>query len=374
MVWDCGLLFGITAAFLIHLFFIFRMGRVGRIQRTKHNSPSHITGVSVIVCAQNAADQLNTLIPELLDQNHKKYEVIVVNDHSNDHSLEVLSRIKSSDDRLRVIDFKGVDNKIPGKKQALKLGIEASKFDLLLLTDADCRPASKDWVQLMTAPLTKRKLLVLGYGGLDKKPGVLNALIRYETAMTASLYLGQAMAHFPYMGVGRNLAYHKSLLERYTQSEEHARFPSGDDDLLVNHCATAQNTSWMIEPDSFTWSLPKTTWTEWIRQKRRHINAAHHYRRQTQFTLGLYAGSILVFYTLGLLGIFLNSSNSIHFKIIMGLFMLRAVIVIWQLKPGFKRLKTSDLILWTPLLEPILICAQMVIFVWNRFSKPSHWN
>lgn len=86
------------------------MGRVGRIQRTKHNSPSHITGVSVIVCAQNAADQLNTLIPELLDQNHKNYEVIVVNDHSNDHSLEVLNRIKSSDDRLRVIDFKGVDN------------------------------------------------------------------------------------------------------------------------------------------------------------------------------------------------------------------------------------------------------------------------
>jgi hypothetical protein len=147
----------------------------------------------------------------------------------------------------------------------------------------------------MTAPLKGPKTVVLGYGGYQKKPGLLNALIRFETTLTAGLYLGQAMAGQPYMGVGRNLAYRKDFFLAQNGFKSHEHLASGDDDLLINHGANATNTSVVLDPHSFTWSEPKDSWRSLFRQKRRHLTTAHFYRNATKLFLGLYSGSIIFF-------------------------------------------------------------------------------
>src|SRR5690606_8268381 len=114
---------------------------------------------------------------------------------------------------LRTVTIKYTPDHVTGKKYALTLGIKVAKYDIILLTDADCIPASPHWVQRMSGPLRrdKYKMLVLGYSAYNRQPGLLNRLIQYETLLTAIQYVSFALWGAPFMGVGRNLAYRKTF-------------------------------------------------------------------------------------------------------------------------------------------------------------------
>lgn len=381
MIWSWGLLFCTLGVSLIHAFFIRRMRRTTISDKWTelHDQASRDTdlsvpGVSVIVCAKNEAARLDNLISEILQQNYADFELLIVDDHSKDHTQEILTYWTNEDSRVRNLIFNGPKASQQGKKAALSYGIQRARYDLLLLTDADCVPSSRDWISGMTAALDEHKSIVLGFGGYLKKPCVLNALIRYETTLTAGLYLGQAMAGQPYMGVGRNLAYRKAFFYAQNGFKSHEHIPSGDDDLLINQGATAKNTSVMLDSKTFTWSLPKESWRDLFRQKRRHQSTAHFYRWQTKLILGLYSGSILLFYSCLATASLLLPWNTVIFAALVGLFIMRSVYLISQLSPVFRKFQAADLRFWIPLLEPLLICLQLFIFVWNRLSKPTHWN
>src|SRR5690606_19303744 len=129
----------------------------------------------------------------------------------------------------------------------------------------DCIPASEFWMQRMIAPFSKGAEIVLGYGPYYKAKGFLNKIIRFETFHTALQYLSYALAGLPYMGTGRNLAYKKELFLKNKGFSAHNHLPGGDDDLFINATATGKNTSIVIEKDSFTFSEPKKTWSEWVK-------------------------------------------------------------------------------------------------------------
>jgi biofilm PGA synthesis N-glycosyltransferase PgaC len=168
-------------------------------------------GVSVIVCARNEESNLKRFLPLILEQDHPQFEVVVVNDSSTDQSEDVLNQFSALYTKLRHTSIPASDKHMRGKKLAVTLGLKAARFDRVLLTDADCYPLSKQWLKGMSAHLTGEKRIVLGYGGYEPRRGLLNKLIRYETVFTAMQYLSFAIKGKPYMGVGRNLAYDKSL-------------------------------------------------------------------------------------------------------------------------------------------------------------------
>ena len=102
--------------------------------------------VSVIVSAHDEEQNLRDLIPLLLGQNHPDFEVIIVDDRSNDGTFDFLLQETSKDHRLRMVHVNRTPPLFNAKKYALTLGIKAAKYEWLLLTDADCRPESKNWV------------------------------------------------------------------------------------------------------------------------------------------------------------------------------------------------------------------------------------
>ena len=89
-----------------------------------------------------------------------------------------------------------------------------AKFEIMLLTDADCLPATENWISSMQSCYSDNTEIVLGYSPYLKKPGLLNKVIRWETYHTAMQYLSYALAGIPYMGVGRNLSYKKTLFNQ----------------------------------------------------------------------------------------------------------------------------------------------------------------
>ncbi|MGK0379018.1 glycosyltransferase [Patiriisocius sp. Uisw_017] len=361
------LIYFLSSTALICIFYYILFGKCVFGKNKKSNSKLH--PISIIVCAKNEAENLTKNIPKLLSQAYPDFELILINDASIDNSLEVMEHFQEKDSRIVIVNVKNNEAFWGSKKYALTLGIKKATHKRLLFTDADCKPSSNLWIQKMTAQLSSEKQLILGYGGYEKKSGILNALIRFETVLTATQYFSYAKAGIPYMGVGRNISYSSELFYEQRGFTAHMDIKSGDDDLFVNAAATKANTAICIDPEAFTLSKPKTSWSAWISQKRRHIGTAHNYKSIHQFLLGLFFCSNLVFWALAIIGFFTPfwqlTALIVGIKItIQNLVLGKAAIL----------LKEKNLLFWLPFLELLLIVFQIVIFISNRMNKPTAWK
>ena len=173
-------------------------------------------------------------LPSVLEQEYPDYEVIVVNDCSEDNSYDVLGILLEKYPNLKISTINKDPKFTHNKKFAQFIGIKAAKNELLLFTDADCKPVSNRWLEYMTSHFDEKTNFVLGYGGFFSKGGLLNKYIRYDCMFIAMQYLGMALRGVPYMGVGRNLAYRRSVFFRNKGFGSHNHIVSGDDDLMVN--------------------------------------------------------------------------------------------------------------------------------------------
>ena len=245
--------------------------------------------VSVIVCAHDEEQNLRELIPMLLQQQHPAFEVIVVNDRSNDGTYDFLLEETKKEERLRMVHASSVPDHVNGKKYGITLGIKAAKHDWIVLTDADCRPNSDQWLHSMSARCTADKEIVLGYSAYQKEKGFLNLFIRFETLFTAIQYVAYAILGNPYMGVGRNLAYRKSLFLNNKGFNGFLGVTGGDDDLFVNQHANAKNTAVCLGEESIVYSFPKKTVRQYFNQKVRHLSVGKKYRFKHQFLLGTFS-------------------------------------------------------------------------------------
>lgn len=352
---------------------IFFYGYVFSKVKKKDHKPtsSHKPHISVIVCAKNEAKNLSDFLPSILEQEYPNFELVLINDGSNDNTLKVMQRFKASHNNVKIVNVKNIETFWGNKKYALTLGIKAATHNHLLFTDADCKPVSKQWITEMSSHFSKDHHIVLGYGTYAKvKKSFLNKLIRFETLMTAVQYFSYSTLGTPYMGVGRNLAYTKDLFFKARGFMDHMHIKSGDDDLFVNQIGNAKNTTICLSKDSFTESIPKKTYREWIIQKSRHISTAKYYKPKHKAALGLFFMSQILFFVVGAALL----STLFYWKFVLGLIVVRYLIVFINLTLASKKLNEKDLIPFVPLLEIFLIATQFSIFIKSFISRPTYWK
>ena len=274
------------------LYFFIRVLRLpaGKQLPTKKRRP-----VSIIICAKNEAENLEKNLPSVLSQKYEDdsgkplYEVIVVNDASDDDTAQVLADLEKQYDNLwDVIIAPDAIRDLHGKKFALSKGLAFASHDWVLLTDADCSPQSDAWLEKMVAPLADGKQIVAGYGGYYRQSSLLNAFTRWETVHTFLQCSTYALAGLPYMAVGRNMACTKEVLLSVQGSEVWNALPSGDDDLLVSIAGNADNVAIVCDEAAFTHSEAKKTWSDWAKQKRRHLSTGKYYKSKVKALLGGY--------------------------------------------------------------------------------------
>jgi len=251
---------------------------------------------------------------------------------------------------------------ISGKKYPLSVGIREAKHEILLLTDADCVPASEFWIEKMQDGYHENTEIVLGYGAYHKQRGLLNKLIRFETFHTALQYLSYALAGIPYMGVGRNLSYKKSLFFRNKGFSSINHIPGGDDDLFINQTATKKNTEVVIDPDAITRSIPKTTWAGWLRQKARHYTTAKFYKPKHKLLLGLYFATQFIFYPLLAAALIFYD-----WRFVLAVFGVRFLLQAFVLFKAMKKMGEKDL--W-----PWFIFLDMWMFFYYIVFAPALWR
>jgi biofilm PGA synthesis N-glycosyltransferase PgaC len=284
-------------AIIVQLFYYFRFYLATSMYRPPEKKHSK-EPVSVIICARNEAENLKQFLPSVLEQDYPSYEVIVVNDCSEDNSDDILGELISKYPKLRVSSINKDPKFTHSKKFAQFIGIKAATNELLLLTDADCQPESEKWLSGMVSNFSEGIDFVLGYGGYFRKKGLLNKYIRYDSMFIAMQYLGMAIRGIPYMGVGRNLAYRKSVFFKSKGFGSHNTTISGDDDLFVNANANSGNKKIEFRPGTHTRSVPSSTFKEWIKQKKRHLTTARFYKPGNKLLLLLEPISRIIFYCL----------------------------------------------------------------------------
>ena len=343
-------------------------------------------GVTVILAAHNESYNLSQYLQALLSQDYPLYEVIVVDDGSEDSTRDVVERYMTSDPRLKM-SFVPYGARVRStKKLAITLAAKAAKYDYLLLTDADCVPESSHWIsemmsgfqlstikngvnralaaensQLSTVNCQLSTDIVLGFGAYFMHKSHLNRLIQFDTLFNGLHYLGAALCGHPYMGVGRNLAYKKSLFFESGGFSHLMTTRAGDDDLFVNHVATRTNTSVVISRESLTWSPSKRTFKEWWQQKRRHLSVSPQYRTSTKCRLAFEPLTRGLFYV-ALIGTlvyyFLSTSYIIPLYIALGLFLLRWIVQTIILNTSARRLGLKSFnmcsILWFDIVIPLI--------------------
>ena len=263
--------------------------------------------VSVIVCAHDEEQNLRELVPILLQQKHPSFEIIIVNDRSNDGTYDFLLEETKKEERLRMVHAATVPSHVNGKKFGITLGIKAAKYDWIVLTDADCRPNSDQWLQSISSQCKDDKEIVLGYSAYQRENGFLNLFIRFETLLTAIQYVAYAILGNPYMGVGRNLAYRKSLFLNNKGFNGFLGVTGGDDDLFVNQHAHAKNTAVLIGEETIMYSVPKRTLPTYLNQKVRHLSVGKKYRLKHQLLLGIFSISHMLTWLVGLPLLFIFS-------------------------------------------------------------------
>lgn len=356
--------------FVIQLYFLVYQHGVLKGTSSNNSSSTQHLPVSVIICARNEAQNLQENLPLILTQTYLDFEVIVVNDCSVDDSAHILNQFKTLHSNLKVVTVTEHKRFKTGKKFALTMGIKAATNEYLLLTDADCKPSSNQWIELMQSGFSGQKEIVLGYSPYRKTSGFLNTFIRFETVKTAISYLSAALHHKPYMGVGRNLAYTKTLFFWSKGFAAHLHLLSGDDDLFINQNATAINTAIQISPEAQTFSETKNGIVAYYRQKRRHMGVGKYYKAQNRALITLDALSGFLFY------IFLTVLLILKFElwIVTGIFIFRFMVQCFFYPAIFKKLDAADLVWWFPILDLFYYVYLNVFGVVGSVTKNLKWK
>ncbi len=349
----------------IRLFYlIFFFARLA-FYKAKPKTSFRTNAVTVIVCARDEAANLAKNLPGVLVQEYNStHEIIVVNDNSYDDTKYLLEGLKKDFKQLHIVELTQEAKMIPGKKFPLSIGIKTAKHEIVLLTDADCVPASEHWINSMQGVYEDDTEIVLGYGAYHKKNGLLNKLIRWETFHSALQYMSYALAGTTYMGVGRNLSYKKAIFYRHKGFSAHNNIPGGDDDLFINMAATKQNVKINVDKDSFTLSEPAESFSQWKSQKFRHYSTSKYYKPTHKFLLGLYSIAQFLFYP-----VFMVATIFFSWKFSLIPFIIFLILQTIVYAKSMKKLGEKDLLPFFILLD-IWMFFYYIIFAVSLVKKP----
>ena len=326
--------------------------------------------VSIIICARNEDDNLTEFLPKVLTQHYSEFEVIVVNDCSNDNTENVIDEFAKIFPNLKKATIKEDDYYKHGKKYAVLIGIKATKYNNLLFTDADCYPVNENWLQSMSSGFVNKKEIVLGYGAYKKEDGFLNKLIRFDAFLIATNYLSAAIKGKAYMGVGRNLAYKKELFYKEKGFASHYHITSGDDDLFINQACTTENTNVSVSHDAITYSLPKKTFADWKRQKQRHLTTAPHYNAASKTKISV---AYSFQYAFHLLFFVLLLFKTTLIAAIVG-FILKMILQLVIFNKASKKLNEPDLWKLAFVFEFVLLVVYPIFHISKLLHKPNKWK
>ncbi len=306
--------------------------------------------VSVVLCARDAYEYLVELIPTLLKQDYPDFEIVVVNDCSDDETEEYLKDLERKEPKVKPVQLKQHLNFFNGKKFPLSMGIKSAKNDLIVFTDCNCMPVNDQWLRSVVNCYNKRTEIVIGYSPYVQKKSTLNRIMRFDALQNGLLFLSAALNHHPYMGVGKNLSYRKELFYRNNGFISHYTTTVGEDDLFICQVATKKNTEVLIDAENAILTTPTSSFKLWMRQKSSRYSTVSKYNTRARLSLSLFYISQFLFYAsfIALLcltpAFCITNGSALYIPILAFLFLLRFGTQLFIYSKASKRLGEKGLL------------------------------
>ena len=356
-----------------------RFSRLAFYKRYPRPKPDEaLEPVSVVVCARDAYEHLTELIPTLLSQDYPQFEIVVVNDCSDDETEEYLKDLERNEPRIKPVQLRQHLNFFNGKKFPLSMGIKSATYDLLVLTDADCRPTSNQWLRSVVNHYDRGTEVVIGYSRYQRRGGLLNLLMRFDALQNGILYLSAALAGKPFMGVGKNLSYRQKLFFKNKGFISHYSMAAGDDDVFISQVATRKNTQVQIDADNSIESCPTASPGVWIRERCRRYSTLRMYKRGVRGFMALHYWSQWLFYASFIALFFLPPAfiltGDIHYAVyyfpaLAVFFLLRYITQMIIYSGAAKRLGERGLLPGLILLDFVFALLTPILRISGRMKK-----
>ncbi|MDR2498608.1 MAG: glycosyltransferase [Tannerellaceae bacterium] len=291
-----GACLGFAIIQLLYLIVVYmRPIRRSRADATSQASSEQLPPVSVIVYSKNESHKLEQNLPSILQQEYPQYEVIVINDGSTDETDLYLTLLKQQYPNLYHTFIPQESKYLSRRKLSLTLGIKAAQYDILLFTEAGCRPMSPHWIASMAQRYADGPSIVLGFSAYIARKGLLDRIAAFDNLIHGAQYISSALAGKAFCGSGRNLSYRKEHFHSNKGFSHSLNLHAGDDDLFINRTATRSNTRVEYSPNSITEAGPIEYFDAWKDIKVSRAATKHHYRGLQKLFYRLEAATSILF-------------------------------------------------------------------------------
>jgi cellulose synthase/poly-beta-1,6-N-acetylglucosamine synthase-like glycosyltransferase len=235
---------------------------------------------SVIIAARNEEKNIERCLRSLIEQSYdsQKFEVIVVDDHSQDSTVKVAARFANSIANPQISVTSLVD--VSGKPAAIAHGISISKGDVILCSDADCIIPSQ-WIESMVSCIHPAVAFVAG-PVLERPSGsMISRLQAIEYLSLTATAAGLIGFRKPIICSGASIAYRKSAFSIVNGYDDHSS--SCDDETLMQRIVLRNAGEVVFNPDPsaiVTTETPSSLsafWrqrTRWAAKKGRYEDAS----------------------------------------------------------------------------------------------------
>ncbi len=266
----------------------------------KCSSMEPVMQAAVVVALRNEENTVGDFLERFLHSDNILYtkEIILVNDHSEDATPDIIQQYASRHSKIKALNQK---KGFIGKKQSLLLGINRATCDIILTTDADCRVGNL-WVKNHLLGYTNRQVQV--QAGLVMMHGhsLFERLQEIEFASLMASATGASGIGKPIMINGANLSFRK---DTYLQIHNHLflHHPSGDDMFLLQSIKESQPDAFrfIVTQGSEVKTLPQKSFKAFLHQRLRWAAKSHLYTDKDI----LLSGAIVFVTNLFLLGFLL---------------------------------------------------------------------
>ncbi len=327
--------------------------------------PDHVISeflpVSIIIAGKNEGHNLNGLFQSLERLNYPPsyFEIIFVDDSSADNTFNIAKKLSLNFTNMKV--YKVNNKKYEGKRGALQFGIDKSKYGIILITDADCRP-EPEWINAFVNLFGKGYDFLFGISPFVQKNGFVNRLACFENLWTHILTFSFASIGLPYSAASRSFGFNKKSFLSVGGYSETTDTISGDDDLLLREAIKAKlKIGTVTAKDSFVFTFAKSKVKEYFFQKVRHTKTSNYYLLKHKILLGAWH----------LLNtIFLLSPVLMFISVYSGiLFILKFLIDIIIVKSRMKLLKYKFKIIEIVFYQSVYDLLIILVFISGPFTK-----
>lgn len=256
------------------------------LRRLRPGKNETLHTISVLIPARNEEKNISRCLDSVLQQDYHRdlFQIHVIDDHSLDRTVDI---VRSFQDiypgRIhlhRLDNFAAEDKRIAYKKAAIQYGIEHSRSDLIVTTDADCI-AQPTWLTAINRHFTGDVGMVCGLVsfGKDTEHSLFHRLQSLEFLGLVSATAGSLGNGFPATANGANLAYRRAAFAQVHGFTGIDDLPSGDDDLLMHKIH--QSGKWKIrfaaEKTGIVTTHPEATLKDFLNQRTRWASKSTRY-------------------------------------------------------------------------------------------------